>query len=175
MDYYDYLNYYSTPTQSSPLSGVFSLVVSILMIIAMWKIFEKAGEKGWKALIPIYDSYILWKIAGRNWIKDMLIIAGTFIAYMVFAFLNIQNSIFGIVSLLFGFVFVVYLLVAVCGYCSGLSHNFGHAGGFAVGLFFLHPIFLMILGFNSDKYVGEMGKSKQVEQPQEPQAPQEPQ
>jgi hypothetical protein len=34
----------------------------------MWKIFEKAGEAGWKSIIPIYNVYIMYKIVGmKNW------------------------------------------------------------------------------------------------------------
>lgn len=42
---------------------VFSLALSILLIVALWKVFEKAGEKGWKSLIPLYNLYIYCKIA----------------------------------------------------------------------------------------------------------------
>ena len=38
------------------------LVVYVLLVIADWKIFSKAGEEGWKSLIPIYNMYILFKI-----------------------------------------------------------------------------------------------------------------
>ena len=37
------------------------IVVGILTIIAQWKIFTKAGEAGWKCLIPIYNLVILFK------------------------------------------------------------------------------------------------------------------
>ena len=39
------------------------IVCVVLPVIGNWKIFVKAGEPGWKALIPIYYSYILFKIA----------------------------------------------------------------------------------------------------------------
>ena len=35
-----------------------------------------------------------------------------------------------------------------------VSKAFGHGFGFGVGLFLLHPIFSMILGFGSDQYQG---------------------
>src|SRR5580765_5974094 len=41
------------------------LAIIVLMIAALWKIFEKAGEPGWAAIIPIYNLFILLKIAGR--------------------------------------------------------------------------------------------------------------
>lgn len=33
---------------------IISIAISILMIVANWKLFTKAGEEGWKCLIPIY-------------------------------------------------------------------------------------------------------------------------
>ena len=46
--------------------SIFAIIVGILTIIANWKIFTKAGEKGWKSLIPIYNTIILFKIAGLS-------------------------------------------------------------------------------------------------------------
>lgn len=43
------------------------LVIIAATIAGLWKIFEKAGEKGWKALIPIYNYYIWLKIIKRPW------------------------------------------------------------------------------------------------------------
>ncbi len=39
------------------------LLLLVVQIVAYWKIFEKAGEPGWKAIIPVYSDYILYKIA----------------------------------------------------------------------------------------------------------------
>jgi hypothetical protein len=48
----------------------------VLLMVACWKVFEKAGEKGWKAIIPIYNEYITYKIAGiKNWFWWSLLIA----------------------------------------------------------------------------------------------------
>jgi signal peptidase I len=50
-------------------SYVFLLIIAspflILCVAGTWKLFQKAGEKGWKALIPYYSSYIMLKISGR--------------------------------------------------------------------------------------------------------------
>jgi signal peptidase I len=43
-----------------------SLAIVILMTIVYWKLFKKAGEKGWKALIPIYGEWIKYKITLNN-------------------------------------------------------------------------------------------------------------
>ena len=38
-----------------------SIAIGVLTIIANWKIFTKAGQAGWKSLIPIYNIVILFK------------------------------------------------------------------------------------------------------------------
>ena len=46
------------------------LVVYILVVIAMWKVFTKAGKPGWASLIPVYNSNV-----SNSRIKSMVIIA----------------------------------------------------------------------------------------------------
>ena len=44
------------------------LLLGVICTIAYWKIFEKAGEDGWKILVPFYNSYIITKIVyGNGW------------------------------------------------------------------------------------------------------------
>ena len=43
-----------------------SMAVGILDIVAYWKLFEKAGEPGWKSLIPFYNLFVITKIALTN-------------------------------------------------------------------------------------------------------------
>ena len=45
---------------------IFAFVWWILQIIANWNIFTKAGEAGWKSLIPIYGDYVSYKIAWQT-------------------------------------------------------------------------------------------------------------
>ena len=55
------------------LLNIVSIAVTILYIIACWKMFEKAGEDGWKCLIPIYSTYIIFKIVYDSGWKFLLI------------------------------------------------------------------------------------------------------
>jgi signal peptidase I len=43
------------------------IVILLASIAGLWKVFEKAGEKGWKALIPIYNFYLWLKIMQKPW------------------------------------------------------------------------------------------------------------
>jgi hypothetical protein len=49
----------------SPVGAIVGLLVAVLLIVALWKIFTKAGQPGWASLIPIYNIYIWCKIVGR--------------------------------------------------------------------------------------------------------------
>lgn len=42
------------------------LVVYILVVIAMWKVFTKAGKPGWASLIPVYNMVLMYQIVGLN-------------------------------------------------------------------------------------------------------------
>lgn len=69
------------------------LVVVICSIIAfigyqvgLWVIFEKAGEKGWKSLIPVYRMWTWLQILSRPWWWMLLILfpfIGIFMIYLM--------------------------------------------------------------------------------------------
>ena len=68
---------YVTDTASAGLSIGYVLVlllVAALMIVAMWRIFAKAGEAGWKAIVPFYNTYILYKITWGNGLFFLLLL-----------------------------------------------------------------------------------------------------
>ena len=46
---------------------IFCISILVLELIALWFLFEKAGEPGWAAIIPIYNYLIAIKIAGKPW------------------------------------------------------------------------------------------------------------
>ena len=104
----------TTETPSLWAGGFFFVWVFIfflIAVIALWKVFEKAGYEGWKAIIPIYNTYILVKIAGRPdwWFLLLLIPFVNFVVYIILS-MDIakafgKSELFGIVGLwLFSFI-----------------------------------------------------------------------
>ncbi len=131
---------------------LFSLILMVLTIIALWKIFTKAGEEGWKSLIPIYNTYILFKISGRSFGKFFLLVIGANIASSIAV--SIGGGFFATILSLVGFALAIWVIVEAILCYHGLSTSFGHGAGFTVGLILLNTIFMMILGFGSDQYQG---------------------
>ena len=123
---------------------VIALVVYILQVIGMWKVFKKSGEEGWKAIIPIYNTYTMCKITGVNpwWVLIVVIASGLSGAFG-------DSDLNTIVSLLSS---VVTIYFSVLLYVS-LARAFGKSDGFAVGLILLNPIFLLILGCGSSQFI----------------------
>jgi len=103
------------------------VAVVVFEIAALWHVFTKASERGWKAIIPIWNTLIVLKISGRPW-------------WWIFLFLIPLVNI------------VVYIIL----YYS-LAKSFAKGAGFAVGLIILPLIFLPILGFGSASYAGPWG------------------
>ncbi len=116
-----------TTTSSGPgaLLIILYFAVVVLMIAAMWKMFTKAGEEGWKSIIPLYNSYTLFRIAGRNGWGFLL------------AAVPLVNL-------------VVLIMVSL-----DLGKHFGKDTGWSVFMLVLFPfVGYPMLGFGDDKYVG---------------------
>ncbi|MBR2711854.1 MAG: zinc ribbon domain-containing protein [Bacilli bacterium] len=125
---------------------VFALVIYVLQVIGMWKVFKKSGEEGWKAIIPIYNQYTMCKITGVNpwWVLIVVVASGLTGALG-------ESDLASVVSLLSS---IISIYFSVLLYVS-LARAFGKSDGFAVGLILLNPIFLLILGCGSSKFIAK--------------------
>jgi hypothetical protein len=101
---------------------VIYLAVVVLAIAGMWKTFAKAGQPGWGCIVPIYNAYLILKIAGRPW---------WWLFLLIIPFVNL----------------IVLIIVFL-----DFAKNFGKGTGFALGLMFLWFIFYPILGFGDAQY-----------------------
>lgn len=95
----------------------------VFYIVAMWRVFVKAGKPGWAAIVPIYNTIVTIQIAGKP------------IWWIILFFIPIVNIIIGII--------VVY----------NLAKNFGRGDAFTLGLIFLPIVFYPILAFGKSVYM----------------------
>jgi len=104
-------------------SWIIALVFYILMAIALWRIFEKAGLPGILGIIPIVNLFFLVRIAGMSmWLGLLYIIP-------------IVNIVFAIIV------------------AFKLGSAFGKGGAFSFFLLWLFAfIGYLILGFGSSTY-----------------------
>ena len=133
-----------------------SFVMWLVYVIAYWKVFDKAGEAGWKSLIPFYNVYVLFKITwspGAFWLYLLFCALGP--ALMVASGGNVEMGTMGVGPL--------SVIGSMCVFAAGLmylmqayktSRAFGHGFIFFLGLLFFNFIFMIVLGYGSSTYQG---------------------
>lgn len=122
------------------------MIWNIICIIGGWKVFTKAGEAGWKSIIPLYSSYIYFKISWNPimfWIMFAFAVIGACLGRSEETF---QALIGGVCSLISSFLVILQNI--------RLARAFGHSTLYGMGLFFLSPIFTVLLGFGGSQYIG---------------------
>ena len=164
----DMLNYLSAATASINLTAnIISLAITVLTIIGKWKTFDKAGEPGWAAIIPFYNAYITYKLAGRKtlfWvylicIVLMYIFLGIFLVGVIGAVVSGSNS--GMEDMLAAFLvsagigaiilfalWIAAMTIQIIMYV-GLSKSFGQSGALVFGFLFLPVVCWLLFGFDN--------------------------
>jgi hypothetical protein len=143
MDNYDA----SSPGLTAAIAAIFMamlipiLVISVLVIVGKWKVYEKAGKPGWAAIIPVYTWIVMLEIVGKP------------IWWIFLFFIPCVNIIFMIWTI------------------NLLSKSYGQSEGFTIGLILLGFIFYPILGFGSYQYLGPSAAEAGGMKPRDPFGP----
>lgn len=128
----------------------------VIILIARWRVFEKAGIAGWKSLIPFYSDYCTYKISWKTtafWCLFALTCVSGLLSGRISTLTENGEAVPAILSILStiaGFVVAVINLVMNI----KLAQRFGHGVLFGLGLTFLTPLFTLILGLGSSEYYG---------------------
>lgn len=115
---------------------IFILIIAAIMVVSLWKLFEKAGKPGWAAIVPIYNMWVYAEVAGKPgyWGLAGLLSVIPFVGWI--AALGVQ----------------IYLTIE-------FTKNFGKEAAWAILLILLPVIGYPILAFSKDtKYVGASSK-----------------
>ena len=101
------------------------IIITITFLLAIMMIFEKGRESGFAILIPVYNVYLLTRITEKPWWWTILLL------------IPILNIYFGVLI------------------THSLSLSFGKGWGTTLGLVLLPIVFLPILAFNNNDYIGK--------------------
>ncbi len=126
------------------LCVVVGLAIAIFMLIAKCKMFSKAGEAWWKALIPLYDKWVLIKVGGLAW--------WWFPIYVLFAGLSSTPAVTEGIKVNFNGAWAIALCLLEFNVLYNLCKKFGKSGGFAFLCLILPIIGIPMLAFGSAKY-----------------------
>jgi len=98
------------------------LVFLGVIFTGMWKMFTKTNQPGWAAIIPIYNTVVIFRMIGRpGW-------------WVIFYFIPLANI-------------IVFFIMS-----HELAKAFGKGLGYTFGLIFLPFIFYPALGYGRAKY-----------------------
>ena len=148
-----YNNYYRASSSSAAglgaafaALGVFVVILAIigiaaavLMLIGQYKMFKKAGRRGYEGLIPVHSTFVLFEIAGINPIWILGIVFGGLVS---------------IIPILGSLAFAVFTIFVKVWLNTRLAKAFGKTTGFGVLMFFFPYVMYPILGFGNAQYVG---------------------
>jgi hypothetical protein len=113
------------------LPFIIAIAIAVVGLVAMWKVFTKAGKPGWAVLVPVYNLIVMLEIAGKP------------LWWIILFFVPVANVVVA---------FLTYL---------GVAHRFGKGTGFGIGLVLLPLIFFPILAFGDARYLGaEAGETR---------------
>ncbi len=128
------------------------IATTAIEVIALWRVFAKAGERGFASLIPYYSDYVIYKL---SWDRQAFL---NFILYEILSLIlgcladvlpDVIGLALGICSMIAGMTALVYeIRVSV-----KLASSFGKGASFGWGIVLLPAVFLSILGFGEAKYI----------------------
>lgn len=144
------------PVELALGAGAAGIVLTIMLVgSALWyfisalgyyKMYQKAGEKGWKAFIPYYKKYICFKFAWepkKFWLY--------FIGALIIQFVPTDYN--AVVALVCAAI-AIAVIVIVFKLDLRIAKSFGKSTAWGVLLFFFPFIISLILGFGKAAYIG---------------------
>lgn len=134
-----------------------SIAFGIVQIIAMWKLFEKAGEPGWTSIIPVYNYLQMIKIATGSYFLGWIYlgICGLYIAVTIFSTVMgifADNSEYGVIIyigimlMMFAIIISMYILAGYISFMFGKAY--GKSTAWNVCMIFFSQIMIIIMGFD---------------------------
>ena len=124
------------------------LLYYILLTVSDWKLFKKAGEKSWKALIPFYNLFTSHHLIGMSHIWFILDVVFWVIEILLEIFTSAPpwlEDVFFSIAIIFTIISEILHIMKLC-YCYTKTELFG------IGLFLVPPLFTMILAFGKSEY-----------------------
>ena len=132
------------------------LLFAIITLVAMWRVFAKAGIPAWKCLIPVYNLYVMYK---HFWNTKAF---GRYILwYVLYNVIDLVLRNVPMTENVYFIVFSVFNLISLIMIINferlnyHLAKSFDRGFLFSLGLTFLSPFFHWILGLGDCDYVGD--------------------
>lgn len=144
---YDYYNPFAGILKTYS-AGIVIAIIAVWVFVASlrWKLFVKAGEAGWKSLIPFYGDFVEYGLVWETkwfWIDLVCGLIGGALAFIPLIGITLAIA----ATLLKSLIGVIFKMQK--------THAFGKDDGFALGLILLPTPFEILLAYDKGaRYVG---------------------
>lgn len=130
-----------------------TIVTQIIFIIANCLVFRKIGEKPYKALIPFYQEFVLFRALGVTRVIPAIYTAAVAV-FIVITYIELPGFMISLILFLVNaLIIIVFYLIIYFQKAVKLSDYFGKGSAFKVGMVLFQPLFTMILAFGRSRYL----------------------
>ena len=136
------------------VTGLFALIVAfgviryLMTALGYSKMYRKAGEAGWKAFIPVYNTYNNYKISwNRERFFQYAVLSVMFTAMCNSTMLSLQLA---------GILAGIILIVVMVNQNIKMANLFGKGTGTGIALMFFPGITSLILGQGKSEFRAEL-------------------
>ena len=132
-----------------------SICILTVYIFSLALIFQKAKEKAYKALIPIYNIYTLSKISKATSAFHIGLDSSIFLLAIktIIATEMITNDNVITALTILGYLLLTLILIARIDICYNLGKVFKKKLPFLIGLILFPQLFIFILSIDKSKYI----------------------
>ena len=117
-------------------------VLIVLLVVAYWKMFTKAGVAGWKSLIPLYNVYAAFRIAWKDQTAFWVWLAASIVYGLC---RDHEDGVSGVITIAAGILALVWWMR----FCMKQARSYGRSTGAGIAAFFLPNIMTLYYGFAS--------------------------
>ena len=130
------------------IAAILLFLYYVGLTVAEYKLFTKAGEKGWKAFIPFYSIFVSHHLIGMRHIWFILDI----VFWAIEILLEFVNGTPAWIEDTFFYVALILTLISEILHITKLCYCYTKSELFGIGLFLIPPLFSLILGFDKSEY-----------------------
>lgn len=147
-EFIEYLEFdFSSP--AAIVQCVIGGIIALLLLVSEWRVLEKAGEKGWKTLIPFYNIYVSHHVMGMAHIWFILEI----IVWTIELLLEILEPIPDWLEIGFGIPTAIITIISMIVHANCMGKCFGKSRLYRVGLLLLPEVCLPMIAFGKSTYI----------------------
>ena len=153
----DFFAHYSSKPVITAIT--IALVFYAFSVLALWVFFKRIGEKPYKAFIPFYRDYLLFRYCEMEHSGIIFVILSVITAIIRLIPVEDTSSLVNTKRII---LLIPELVTTVFDFllARAIAKKFGKGSGYILGLFFLPNIFRLILGYEDDQHEENKKASK---------------